>query len=356
MSKKRNISQGSARWVIALIDTFFVLVCFYFAYSISGNQLTYPDSHFSLKGYLLIALFAYMPTIVAFRPTYLDREVRGDIVLKHAMQVCALHVLLLMTLLFLLKDYTFSRMFFVWYAIFTGITFLLCRTLTKRFAAKPQNGEASVPYEKAEPLLWVENLILKRLIDIVFSGIFLLTVFPVIYVIVAIALKIKSPGPVLTLRERVNWDGSTFKIVRFRTTQLRRIADENNEATVISEKIPFEDFLRETNIDKLPQFINVFFGSMSIVGPRHYRKEQAELVSKAVETCDVSIFAKPGITGWAKTQGFYGKAMTDENVGDSIKSDMWYIKNWSIWLDILTVYRSVFPKQANKNTTQTDIA
>lgn len=357
MSKKRNISQGSARWVIVLIDVIFVLLCFYFAYSFGDNQIR-PLSQFSLKGYLLITLLAYLPTVVAFRPTYLDRGVRGDIILKHAMQVSALHILILLALLFILKDFSLGGGVLVRYAVFASIAILLCRIATKRFAAKPQESDGTtVPVSTEEPLLWVENLILKRLIDIAFSGIFLLTVFPVIYVIVAIALKIKSPGPVFTIRERVNWDGSTLRIVRFRTTQLRSTVDENgNTTTVISERFPFGDFLRETNIDKLPQFINVFFGSMSIVGPRHYRKEQAELVSQAVEACGVGIFAKPGITGWAKTQGFYGKAMTDGHVTDSIKSDMWYIRNWSIWLDILTVYKSIFRKQPDKNITQTDIA
>lgn len=359
MLKQRNISQGSTRWVIALIDVILILVCFYFAHSIASHDIPYPDSHFSLKGYLLIALLAYLPTVVAFRPTYLDRELRGDIILKHAMQVSALHILLLMAILFILRDFSFQREFLVWYAIFASAAILLCRVATRRFAAKQQKGYANpapAPYE--EPLLWVENRFFKRLVDIVFSGVFLLTVFPVIYVIVAIALKIKSPGPVFIIRERVNWNGSILRIVKFRTTHIRPIADEAGEIIATApEEFPFGDFLKETNIDKLPQFINVFFGSMSIVGPRHYRKEQAELVSKAVEACEVSIFARPGITGWAKTQGFYGRAMTDDNVGESIKSDLWYIENWSVWLDILTVYKSIFQKQPNIiNTTQTDIA
>lgn len=357
MSKKRNISQGSARWVIALIDAILILVCFYFAHSMAGQHIPNSESHFSTKGYLLIAVLAYLPTVVALRPTYLDREVRGDIILKHAVQVCTLNVLLFMTILFLLKDYTLSRMFFVWYAVFTGIAFLLCRTVTKRFAAKPQNDEASVTYEKAEPLLWVENRILKRLVDIVFSGIFLLTVFPVIYVIVAIAVKLNSPGPVFIIRERVNWDGSLLRVIKFRTTHIPANTGENGEiAATDHEDFPLGDFLKETNIDKLPQCINVFFGSMSLVGPRHYRKEQAEILSRAVETYGNGIFAKPGITGWAKTQGYYGKVMTDENVAASIKSDLWYIQNWSIWLDILIVYRSIFGKQPYRDTTQINIA
>ena len=119
-----------------------------------------------------------------------------------------------------------------------------------------------------EPLSKMENRLLKRLFDIMLSGIFLITIFPLIYFIVGIIIKLTSPGPIFFTQKRTGLNGVEFKCYKFRSMKVNEEADSKQATVNDPRKTRFGDFLRRSNIDELPQFINVFKGDMSIVGPR----------------------------------------------------------------------------------------
>ena len=101
-------------------------------------------------------------------------------------------------------------------------------------------------------------------------------------------------------------------------------------------------FIRKTSIDELPQFFNVFFGEMSVVGPRPHMVSVANLYASKVDKFMVRHFVKPGITGLAQTKGFRGEVETDEDIINRVKYDIFYIENWSILLDIEIIFKTIF--------------
>ena len=187
-----------------------------------------------------------------------------------------------------------------------------------------------------------ENRILKRCLDIIISGLFLLTLFPVIYVIVAIIIKVQSPGPVFFVRERIKWDGTVLHILEFRTFHFYSSATEA-EADVHAEDntFPFGELLRSTHVDKLPQFINVFFGSMSIVGSHHYAPDNADEVARTVNIFSTHNLAKPGLTRWSAAVCSDSGAMTHPDISDCMASDQWYTARQTFWLDVLIACKSL---------------
>ena len=107
-------------------------------------------------------------------------------------------------------------------------------------------------------------------------------------------------------------------------------------------KTPFGDFLRKTSIDELPQFINVFIGDMSIIGPRPHMEYHTELYSTLIGDYMVRHLAKPGITGWAQINGCRGETKTVEEMANRVEHDIWYIENWSMLLDIEIFFRTIW--------------
>jgi lipopolysaccharide/colanic/teichoic acid biosynthesis glycosyltransferase len=176
--------------------------------------------------------------------------------------------------------------------------------------------------------------ILKRIIDVVGSGIGLIILFP-IFVIIGILIKINSKGPVFFVQARVGKDGKIFKAYKLRTMV------DNAEKIGLRYKIKKDDeritrigkYLR-WGIDELPQLINVFKGEMSIVGPRPALPHQVERYSMQERR---RLEVKPGITGWALVNG-RNKLSWPER----IKLDIWYIDNWSLWLDLKILFNTVW--------------
>ena len=181
---------------------------------------------------------------------------------------------------------------------------------------------------------------MKRGFDIVFSSVFLIF-YPLIYIPVAIAIKITSPGPVYFRQERTGYLGKSFKCLKFRTMRVNADADSRQATHNDPRKTRIGDFLRRTSIDELPQFINVLRGDMSVVGPRPHMLKHTELYTRLVDSYMVRHAVKPGITGWAQVNGYRG--ITDElwKMERRVEHDVWYIENWTLLLDLKIVARTV---------------
>ena len=178
------------------------------------------------------------------------------------------------------------------------------------------------------------SLLIKRIFDILVSGIVLIVLLP-IFVIIGIFIEIDSRGPVFFVHERVGKDGKIFKAYKLRT--MIQGADKKTEGIFINRDNLYitrmGKFLRRSGIDELPQLINVFKGDMSLVGPRPTLKYQVENYNDIQKQ---RLLIKPGITGWALING-RNKLTWPER----IKLDIWYIENRSSWLDLKILFKTI---------------
>lgn len=192
-----------------------------------------------------------------------------------------------------------------------------------------------------EPLSKMENRVLKRLFDITLSGIFLITIFPLVYIIVGSIIKLTSPGPILFKQMRTGLNGINFKCYKFRSMKVNEEADSKQATVDDPRKTRFGDFLRRSNIDELPQLINVFRGDMSIVGPRPHMLVHTETYAQLIDKYMVRHFIKPGVTGWAQTHGFRGETKELSQMEGRVKADIWYMEHWTILLDLYIIYKTL---------------
>lgn len=187
---------------------------------------------------------------------------------------------------------------------------------------------------RPEPLQLVYNRILKRTFDIVFSFIILVTVYPVIYVLFGIIIKLTSRGPVVFKQRRTGLQGKEFTCYKFRTMYMNDKSDSQTTQQVDPRITPIGKFMRRTSIDELPQFFNALVGNMSVVGPRPHMVKQTSLYNGLIDKFMIRHIVKPGITGWAQISGYRGETKTIEQMENRFKRDVWYIENWSFMLDI----------------------
>lgn len=194
---------------------------------------------------------------------------------------------------------------------------------------------------RLEPLSFVGNRFLKRAFDLCCSLIFLICIFPWICIIFGIAIKMSSPGPIFFKQKRNGINGKEFLCYKFRSMKVNAQGDFLQATKDDPRKTKIGEFMRHTNIDELPQFINVLRGEMSMVGPRPHMLKHTEEYSKLIEKYMVRHFVKPGITGWAQVTGFRGETKELRQMSERIKKDIWYIEHWSFWLDLFIIYRTV---------------
>lgn len=192
-----------------------------------------------------------------------------------------------------------------------------------------------------EPLTIAMNRFMKRAFDIVFSLTFLCTLFPCILLIVTIITKITMPGPVFFCQKRNGLRGKEFYIIKFRSMVINKDADEKQATRSDPRKTKWGDIMRRTNIDELPQFINVLLGNMSIVGPRPHMIKHTEIYSSMIDKYMVRHWVKPGITGWSQVTGFRGETRNLSQMEGRIKRDIWYIEHWSFALDMYIIYKTI---------------
>lgn len=190
------------------------------------------------------------------------------------------------------------------------------------------------------------NRFIKRLFDLAVSMIAILLAAPVMIGVV-IGVKLTSPGPVFFKQERVGLNNHPFKMLKFRSM---RVAIDNSAETKWTtsddpRKTKFGAFIRKTSLDELPQFLNVLFGDMSVVGPRPERPFFVEQFKEKIPKYMVKHQVKPGITGWAQVNGWRG----DTSIEKRIECDIYYIENWDLLFDIKIMLLTVFKGLINKN-------
>ena len=203
-------------------------------------------------------------------------------------------------------------------------------------------GNVPVLSIRREPLELLENRIVKRTFDIVCSTLFLCTIFPFIYIIVGVAIKMSSPGPIFFKQKRSGEDGKEFWCYKFRSMRVNAQCDTLQATEHDPRKTRIGEIIRKTSIDELPQFINVFKGDMSIVGPRPHMLKHTQEYSLLINKFMVRHFVKPGITGWAQVTGYRGETKELWQMEGRVMRDIWYIEHWTFLLDLYIMYKTVY--------------
>ncbi|GHV08130.1 undecaprenyl-phosphate glucose phosphotransferase [Bacteroidia bacterium] len=194
---------------------------------------------------------------------------------------------------------------------------------------------------RSEPLQFIHNQIIKRTFDILFSLIFLITLFPIFYIILGILIKISSPGPIIFKQARTGIYGREFFCYKFRTMKLNEDANQVQAQKDDPRKTKIGQFLRRSNLDEIPQFFNVLKGDMSVVGPRPHMLKHTELYSAIIDKYMVRHLIRPGISGWAQVNGYRGETKTIEQMEGRVRYDVWYLENWTFLLDLKIIFITV---------------
>ncbi len=192
-----------------------------------------------------------------------------------------------------------------------------------------------------EPLSSIGNRIMKRLFDIVFSLFVIVFLLSWFLPLMILLIKLESKGDALFVQLRSGKKNKPFYCYKFRSMNMNK--DSNNlQASRNDPRITkIGAFMRRTSIDELPQFFNVLLGNMSVVGPRPHMLKHTEEYSQLIDKYMVRHFLKPGITGWAQINGFRGETKHPEQMLGRVKHDIWYMENWSLFLDIKIMYKTV---------------
>jgi Undecaprenyl-phosphate glucose phosphotransferase len=190
------------------------------------------------------------------------------------------------------------------------------------------------------------NLLLKRAVDFAFSFAVLLLISPLL-LLIALAVKLSSPGPVFYGQERMGLDGRLFRMWKFRSMRVDAEAQSGAKWATADDprKTKLGSFLRKTSLDELPQFWNVLVGDMSVVGPRPERPVFIDEFKKSIPRYMLRHKMKAGITGWAQVNGWRGNTSLKKR----IQYDIYYIENWSLWLDVRIVILTVVRGFVNPN-------
>lgn len=183
----------------------------------------------------------------------------------------------------------------------------------------------------------------KRAFDVV-AAVLGLMVFSPLLLGISVAVRCTSPGPVLYQQERVGLNGKTFTMLKFRTMVTGAEEESAWTARNDSRRTGIGIWLRRYSLDELPQLINVLFGSMSLVGPRPEQPFFVARFREAIPNYDRRNDMRPGMTGWAQVHGLRG----DTSVEDRFAHDLWYIENWSLWMDGRILLKTVFGGMVNR--------
>lgn len=194
------------------------------------------------------------------------------------------------------------------------------------------------------------NQLVKALEDRILALIIFVSILPIL-ILIALAIKLSSSGPVIFKQKRHGWDGRVISVYKFRT-----MYTHDEEGGSVTQAHKGDDritllgaYLRSSSLDELPQFYNVLQGRMSIVGPRPHAVAHNELYKEQVNQYMLRHMVKPGITGWAQINGYRGETDTLDKMKKRVEYDLFYIENWSLWLDLKIIFLTVFKGFVHKN-------
>lgn len=198
------------------------------------------------------------------------------------------------------------------------------------------------------PMVGINRL--GKLVEDYVLGTLILLAFSPLMLSIAVGVKLSSPGPVLFRQQRHGWDGRTFECYKFRTMVVHKQDSTPRQATIDDKRVtPFGAFLRRTSLDELPQLLNVLKGDMSLVGPRPHAVNHNLLYRQRIDDYMLRHKVKPGLTGWAQINGWRGETDTDEKMKHRVEHDLYYIENWSLWLDFKILAMTPFKGMVHAN-------
>jgi putative colanic acid biosynthesis UDP-glucose lipid carrier transferase len=203
-------------------------------------------------------------------------------------------------------------------------------------------GELPILSLRKEPLDDVGNRIKKRALDLVVSLFVTIFILSWLIPLIGILILLESGRPIFFKQLRTGKDKKPFYCWKFRSMRknkdadLRQASKDDNRITTLGK------FLRKSSLDEFPQFINVLRGEMSLVGPRPHMLKHTSDYSKVVNDYMVRQFIKPGITGWAQINGYRGEISNPEQIRMRVNKDLWYLENWTLWLDIRILFLTIY--------------
>lgn len=184
-------------------------------------------------------------------------------------------------------------------------------------------------------------LILKRIIDIIFSGLFLGLFFIWIFPVVALLIKFSSRGPIFFLQKRTGLNGKDFLCYKFRSMVVNKTSETEQAIENDVRITAIGKFLRISHLDETPQFLNIFLGDMSLVGPRPHMIYHTELFAEKIPYFNLRHKTAPGLTGMAQIKGYKGEINTERDIVKRVQWDIYYLNNQNIGLDIRILVTTV---------------
>jgi putative colanic acid biosynthesis UDP-glucose lipid carrier transferase len=194
---------------------------------------------------------------------------------------------------------------------------------------------------RKEPLEDTGNRIKKRTIDVVFSTLIIIFILSWLIPLIALLIKLDSRGPVFFIQLRSGKNNQPFRCLKFRSLRVNDQADSIQVSRNDNRITRLGRIMRKTNIDELPQVLNIFLGDMSVVGPRPHMLKHTEQFSELYKEYMIRHFVKPGLTGWAQVNGFRGEIKDNEFLRKRVEYDTWYMENWSLFLDLKIIMLTI---------------
>jgi undecaprenyl-phosphate galactose phosphotransferase/putative colanic acid biosynthesis UDP-glucose lipid carrier transferase len=220
------------------------------------------------------------------------------------------------------------------------------RSLTS-YASSARQRVLAIEIQRA-PLSAVERLV-KRIMDILIGSVALISLLPIM-ALTAIAIKLDGPGPIIFKQFRKGFNGREFVMFKFRTMRVQENGPVVAQATRNDPRITaIGRLLRSASIDEVPQLLNVLKGEMSLIGPRPHALAHDNYFESILSEYAFRHHVKPGMTGWAQCNGARGATPLIENISERVKLDLWYINNWSLWLDIQILLKTFVEVLRNRN-------
>lgn len=205
-----------------------------------------------------------------------------------------------------------------------------------------QYGHLPILSPRREPLDNKANEIIKRLFDICFSSLVIVFLLSWMIPLLAIIIKLESPGPVFFKQLRTGKGNKPFYCLKFRSMVVNSESDARQASKDDKRVTRIGRFLRRSSLDELPQFFNVLLGDMSVVGPRPHMLKHTQDYSLLIEKFMVRHFLTPGITGWAQVNGYRGETKEPKSMFNRVEADLWYLENWSLLLDLKIIFLTIW--------------
>ena len=195
---------------------------------------------------------------------------------------------------------------------------------------------------RREPLQNILNRFLKRTFDIAVSAFVTIFILSWLVPLLGILIKLESRGPILFIQLRSGINNGPFRCYKFRSMGVNNDAEATQVTKNDKRVTRIGRILRKTSLDEFPQFLNVLFGDMSIVGPRPHMLKHTKTFSNLADDYMIRQFLKPGITGWAQVNGFRGEITELYHIKKRVEKDLWYLENWKLSLDIKIMFLTVY--------------